>query len=262
MKRTVLLLAALVALGGCKQTLQHGLDEAQANEIESLLLGAGIPARKTKEGGRDARYSIEVPEESAAAALKLLNDYGLPREKAPGFGEVFGKGSMVPTAVEENALFLHALSGELARTLGGLEGVVSARVHVVANPASQASSLRKPLQPRASVLLKVRNGSTESLEGRKSEIQALVAGSVEGLDAAHVAVMLSELPVPPTSAASAVAARAAEPTRLPLFIAAGVVALLSGLLAFAFLTIHRLRREAAPSDFSDAAAEPVPAAAR
>ena len=35
MKR--LALAALVMLVcGCKQTLQHGLDEAQANEIETL----------------------------------------------------------------------------------------------------------------------------------------------------------------------------------------------------------------------------------
>ncbi|HEY3450843.1 MAG TPA: secretion protein [Myxococcales bacterium] len=259
MKRIAALLAAVLALGGCKQTLQHGLDEAQANEIESLLHGAGIDARKTKEGGRDTRYAIEVPEESAAAALKLLNDYGLPREKAPGFGEVFGKGSMVPTAVEENALFLHALSGELARTLGALEGVVSARVHVVASPAGPSSSLRRQLQPRASVLLKVRNGAMDSLEDRKVEIQRLVAGSVEGLDAASVSVMLSELPVPPTQAGS-LATPTAEPTRLPLFIAAAVVALLSGLLAFAFLTVRRLQRNAAQASDSAAIAEAVPAA--
>lgn len=256
MKRTVVLFAAVLALGGCKQTLQHGLDEAQANEIESLLHGAGIDARKAKEGGRDARYSIEVPEESAAAALKLLNDYGLPREKAPGFGEVFGKGSMVPTAVEENALFLHALSGELARTLGALEGVVSARVHVVASPAHQTSSLRKPLQPRASVLLKVRNGSMETIESRKAEIQSLVAGSVEGLEGASVSVMLSELPVPPNKTVALAAP--AEPSHLPLAIAAGIVALLSGLLAFAFLTVRRLQRDAAQC----ASAEEEPAAAR
>ncbi|MGC4116478.1 MAG: secretion protein [Myxococcales bacterium] len=255
MKRTAILLAAMLALGGCKQTLQHGLDEAQANEIETLLHGAGIEARKVKEGGRDARYAIEVSEESVSAALKLLNDYGLPREKAPGFGEVFGKGSMIPTAVEENALFLHALSGEIARTLGALEGVISARVHVVAAPANQASALRKPIQPRASVLLKVRNGSLENLENRKGELQALVAGSVEGLDASSVSVMLSELPVPPSKVGSA--EEPVEPSRLPLLLAAGIVAVLSGLLAFAFLTVRRLQREAAAAT---PVAEPAPAA--
>ena len=253
MKRIVVLCTAVLALGGCKQTLQHGLDETQANEIESLLHGAGIEARKSREGGREPRYAIEVPEESAAAALKLLNDHGLPREKAPGFGEIFGKGSMVPTAVEENALFLHALSGELARTLGALEGVVSARVHVVASPAGPASSLRAPLRPRASVLLKVRNGSLAALEARKSEVQTLVAGSVEGLAGEGISVMLSELPVPPQAPARV---SSPKPSLLPLIIAATLVAVLSGLLAFAFLTIRRLQKTAL---LPEPAAEPVAA---
>lgn len=243
MKRIVLA-ATLFALAGCKQTLQHGLDEAQANEIESLLRGAGISAQKSRESGREARYSIDVPEESAAAALKLLNDHGLPRERTPGFGEIFGKASMVPTAIEENALFLHALSGELSRTLGGLEGVVTARVHVVASPAVQGASYRAKVQPRASVLLKVRHGALADVLNRKVEIQALVAGSVEGLDAAAVSVMLSELPTPPVVVA---AAPVAKPSALPLLAAAVLVAMLSGGLAFAALALRRLRRRAAES---------------
>ena len=249
MKR--LLVATLLLACSCRQTLQHGLDEAQANEIETLLQGAGIDARKSRESGREARWSVEVPDESAVVALKLLSDHGLPREKAPGFGEVFGKGSMVPTAVEENALFLHALSGELSRTLSSLAGVVSARVHVVANPSGPPSALRAPVKPRASVLLKVRNGEVEAVALRKAEIQSLVAGSVEGLDAEGVSVMLSELPAPP--AISAIPP-ATSNVRLPVVIAASLVALLSGALAFALLRARRLQQRLA-----GAAPDAVPA---
>ncbi|MBI5548057.1 MAG: hypothetical protein HY901_29605 [Deltaproteobacteria bacterium] len=240
MKR--LLLAALVlSVNLCRQTIQHGLYEAQANEIETLLHSAGITARKAREGGRDARYSVEVPDESASAALKLLNDHGLPRERPPGFGEVFGKGSMVPTAIEENALFLHALSGELGRTLAGVEGVVSARVHVVAPPSAPLSALRAPTRARASVLLKVRHGELDAVHQRRLEIQALVAGSVEGLDAQQVSVMLSELPVPPVVTPVVTAHSSAQ---WPLAIAAAIVAALSGTLAFLFLRLRRLQQGA------------------
>jgi type III secretion protein J len=253
MKRIALI--ALFLASGCKQAVQHGLDEAQANEIETLLHEAGIDAKKSRESGRDARWSVEVPDESAALSLKLLTDHGFPREKAPGFGEIFGKGSMVPTTVEENALFLHALSGEISRTLNGLDGIVSARVHVVASPAGPPSALRAPVKPRASVLLKVKSGRIVEIALRKPEIQALVAGSVEGLDADKVSVMLSELPVPPAMPPSPVS----RSFKVPLFFAASLVALLSGALAFAFLYVRRLQKQmaVAPLEPDAAAITPV-----
>lgn len=248
----------LLVLCSCRQTIQHGLDEVQANEIETLLHEAGIDARKARDAGRDPRWAIEVREEDAAAALKLLNDHGLPRERAPGFGEVFGKGSIVPTAIEENALFLHALSGELSRTLSSLDGVVSARVHVVAAPAGPPSSLRPPPRPRASVLLKVRAARLDALSAQKAEIQALVAGSVDGLAQESVSVMLSALPRAPAVGH----ARTRAPLALPLVLAGALVAALSGALALAFLRARRLRRqlaeEGAPVALADAG-EPPPA---
>ena len=150
-------------------------------------------------------------------------------------------------------------SWNISRTLASLEGVVSARVHLVASPSGPPSALRAPIKPRASVLLKVRNGQLQAVAARKAEIQSLVAGSVEGLDAELVAVMLSELPVPP---AVAVAQPSAAPSHLPVAIAASLVAVLSGALAFAFLHARRLRQRlleaAAPAD----APTPAPAPTR
>lgn len=238
MKRTLAAIVALGALAACNQTIQHDLEEAQANEIESLLTEAGIDARKERGGGRTPKWAIAVPADRTTAAIKLLNDHGLPRKQAPGFAEVFGKGSMVPTATEESALFVLALSGELSRTLTGLEGVVDARVHIVAAPAVPQTGARPPPRSSAAVLLKARNGQASSLEQRREEIQALVAGSVAELVPGDVAVMISEVPpapslvTPPGSRLSA---------RLPLLVALVLVALLSMALALVLVRTRRLR---------------------
>ena len=237
MKRIVVL--AVVVLAGCEQKIQHDLDETQANEIEALLNEAGVEARKVRGGGRDAKWAIAVPADRTTAAIKLLDDHGLPRKQAPGFAEVFGTGSMVPTATEESALFIHALAGELSQTLAELEGVVNARVHIVATPASAQSALRRETQSRASVLLKAKNGMAQAIESRRGEIQALVAGSVDGLSPQSVAVMVSELPPSPV----ALAGSPSTPTaRWPLVLAAVLVALLSIALALVLLHLRRLRQ--------------------
>ncbi|MGI5863314.1 MAG: secretion protein [Myxococcales bacterium] len=252
MKRVVVI--AFVVLGGCEQKIQHDLDEMQANEIEALLHEAGVEARKVRGGGRDAKWTIAVPAGSTTAAIKLLDDHDLPRKQAPGFAEVFGKGSMVPTATEENALYIHALAGELSQTLTALEGVVNARVHIVAAPASAHSGFRRETQPRASVLLKAKNGKAEALTARRGEIQALVAGSVEGLSPESVAVMVSELPPAPVPSAASPSTRTA---RWPLVLAAVLVALLSIALAFALLHLRRLRQRMGAQG-----AQPTPIAER
>ncbi len=242
---------ALALLVGCQQKIQHGLDEQQANEIQTLLQEAGIDAHKNAEGGRDAKWSVAVPADSAAAAVKLLSDHDLPRRAPEGFGEVFGKGSVVPTAVEEGALYVHALSGEIERTLGTLEGVVHARVHLVVGVANQATAFRPPVKPRASVLLKIRAGKSEALLARREELQALVAGSVENLDPSAVAVMVSEMaPARPLAAP-------AQPDLRPLLAAAaGLIALLAIALTFAALHARKLRlrnvRPIVPSAAADA----------
>jgi type III secretion protein J len=257
MKRALLITLALLA--GCQQRVQHGLDELQANEIEALLNGSGIEARKVREGGRDARWAISVPADHTAAAIKLLADHDLPRQRADGFGEVFGRGSMVPTALEESALFIHALSGELSRTLASLDGVVNARVHLVASPTGPHPSYRQAVKPRASVLLKVRADRSEAVTASLEAIRALVAGSVEDLDPADVAVMVSELPASP---APPPAARTKSPARIALIVAALLIALLAAGLAFAVVHARKLRlRLASLPDDVEAEAPPVRKAA-
>ncbi|HZH03946.1 MAG TPA: hypothetical protein VEY30_09190, partial [Myxococcaceae bacterium] len=121
---------SLLALMGCRADVRHGLDERQANEVQSALQGRGIDAEKVAESGKKPVWTVRVRREQAVDAVRVLADLGLPRQRPPGFSEVFGKGSLVPTPTEERALFLQALSGELAQTLEAVEGVISARVHL------------------------------------------------------------------------------------------------------------------------------------
>jgi type III secretion protein J len=251
-----LAMAFALLLAGCQQKIQHDLDEAQANEIEALLGQAGIEAAKNRQAGRDAKWAISVPADRTAAAIRLLSDHDLPRKRAPGFAEVFGKGSMVPTAVEESALFLHALSGELAQTLSTLDGVAHARVHVVSAPASPQSAFRQPVKPRAAVLLKARPGRAAALELRRAELQGLVAGSVEGLAPENVAVMITEVPPAP---AVPVPLEASGSRRWPLAVAALVAALLASGLVLALLYVRRLRARLAATVEPPAAEQPVQA---
>ncbi|MCZ8016129.1 type III secretion system YscJ/HrcJ family lipoprotein [Limnobacter thiooxidans] len=135
-------LVMLLALTGCSEraTLFNGLSEQEANEVYSHLLDAGIPAEKarTKEG-----LTITVPENLSATALGITQAKGLPRDKKSSIGQVFKKENMISSPLEERARYLYALSQELEDTLMRIDGVLSAKVHIVlperANPGEALS---------------------------------------------------------------------------------------------------------------------------
>src|SRR5574337_1419390 len=110
MRREALVLL-LLSVGCGREEILHGLEEGQANQILVALDEGGVRAGKRRDDGTEGAWRIEVDPGDAARAQRLLADRELPRPRPPGFGEVFGKGSVVPTPSEERALYLHALSG-------------------------------------------------------------------------------------------------------------------------------------------------------
>jgi type III secretion protein J len=179
------------ALGCGHDEILHGIDEPQANQVVVALSDAGISAATRRDEGTESSWRIEVPRGDGMAAQRVLAERGLPRKSQPGFAEVFGKGSIVPTPSEERALYLHALSGELARTIEAIEGVVEARVHLALAPQDPARP--EPVPPaRAAVLVKAGPGWRARLLPLSPGIQSLVAGAVAGLDAAAVSVVFPE----------------------------------------------------------------------
>ncbi|MGZ6071930.1 MAG: flagellar M-ring protein FliF, partial [Myxococcaceae bacterium] len=57
--RTLALVLGVLSVG-CSAQVQHGLDERQANEIQTVLLERGFGARKRVEEGRPPTWAVEV----------------------------------------------------------------------------------------------------------------------------------------------------------------------------------------------------------
>ncbi|MDJ0630839.1 MAG: type III secretion inner membrane ring lipoprotein SctJ [Rhodobacter sp.] len=123
------MLAILLLLAGCKETIHSDLPEREANEIAAVLYAQGIsPSKETQKGGR---YSVSVPKAEFGAAIAILAKVGLPRQSYRTIGDIFPDDSVVGTPFEERARFSFALSEELSRTLTEIDGVHFARVHIV-----------------------------------------------------------------------------------------------------------------------------------
>ncbi len=226
---------ALLVLAACgREEIVHGLEESQANQVLVALDEGGVHAQKRREEGNEATWRVEVAGSEALRAQRLLAERELPRPRPPGFGEIFGKGSVVPTPAEERALYLHALSGELARSVEAIDGVVEARVHLALPPADSLRPEPAPA-PRAAVLVKAQPGARARLDALVPGVKALVAGAVAGLDAAAVSVVVAEA----ASAPRLTDAGAANGRRGVLLALAAVAALLA--VALPALTLAKGR---------------------
>jgi type III secretion protein J len=204
MSRVAPLALSLALLAGCAgEEILHGLAEPQANEVLVALDEAGVHATKRREDGADAAWTVSVPAGDAARAHRALAERSLPRARPAGFAEVFSKGSMVPTPTEEHALYLHALGGELSRSVEAIEGVVEARVHLGLPQPDPLRPGERPA-PRAAVLVKCRAAACASVRALEAGIRSLVAGAADGLAPDSVSVVIAEAapaPVPPVAPA-------------------------------------------------------------
>jgi type III secretion protein J len=182
----------LLLFGGCSgEALLHGLDERQANELLVALDEGGLTAKKLREEGAEGGWRVEVASGDAGQARRILSERELPRARTPGFGELFGEVGMVPTPVEEHARYLHALSGELSRSIESLDGVVEARVHL-GLPQDDPLRPGQPRMPRAAVLVRCRPTACAGVRTLEPGIRALVAGGADGLSSETVSVLIAE----------------------------------------------------------------------
>ncbi len=229
----------VVLVLGCSMPIQHGLDEAAANEILTSLERVGIPATKGRD--EDGTFAVVVAKGDGLRAMELMRSLGLPRGPRAGFGEIYKQPSLVPTPTEERARYVEALGGEIARTLESVDGVVSARVHLVlSEPDPMALDGKPRVAAQAAVLLKTRGGRPAPIGER--DVQKLVAGSVPGLDASAVAVVVIPAETPSASSASLAALgplRTTADGRSVLVVVSVVAFALVGLLAALVLVLSR-----------------------
>jgi len=179
-RRWLLVLALL--LSGCGVQLFSGLSEPEANEVVAALSSVGISA--TKGAIDDKRWSVTVSEGDLPNALETLKQRGLPRDRFQNLGELFKKEGLMSTPTEERIRYIHGISQELSETIGQIDGVVSARVHIVIPASDPLMDKVKPSS--ASVFVKHRNDV--NLETIAPALRTLILRGVEGLSYENISV--------------------------------------------------------------------------
>ena len=189
MMRTPLRLMApllmLLALAGCKTELNSGLTEMAANDELALLLRHDIPAARAADV-KAGTYSVVVEQARFADAVDLLRAHGLPQQHYDSVPDVFKGGGLVSSPTEERARMTYALGESLSRTIAEIDGVLSARVHIVAQDTDPL--LREA--PPASAAVFVRYKPDSAAGGLVPQIKMLVANGIGGLSYDKVSVVM------------------------------------------------------------------------
>ena len=181
--RSLALLAALL-LSACDTELYNNLDQRQANEIVATLQQHGIPAQRVVVKG--GQYTVVVDKARFADSIAILNEAGLPKQEFQTMGQVFKKDGLVSSPMQERAQMIFALSQELSRTVSEIEGVLSARVHLV---LPENDPLRQQLVPSSASVF-IRHRSDAPVGNLVPQVKMLVANGVAGLSYDKVSVIL------------------------------------------------------------------------
>ncbi len=166
--------------GEDKALLFSNVDMREAGEITQHLEQANIPYELRGDG-----TSIFVARSKVLEARMMLSADGLPSRGSVGY-EIFDRpDALGQTQFQQNINRLRALEGELARTIASLDGVSSARVHLVL-PEHQLFA-RDSDQASASIVLGLRRDALSGEQVRA--IRNLVASATPGLTSNRVTIL-------------------------------------------------------------------------
>ena len=184
----IFLVAMLVVLSvsGSKsdyKVLFSNINEADGSQIIASLTQMNVPYQFTPGGG-----AILVPEKLVYETRLKLAGQGLPKSGYVGF-EVLENQKLGTSQFVEQVNYQRALEGELARSIGSIAQIKSARVHLAV--PKQTAFVRDQEKPTASVVLQMYPG--RFLEPQQViAIQHLVGSSIPKLSPSQVTVVDQE----------------------------------------------------------------------
>ncbi|MHA6690857.1 flagellar basal-body MS-ring/collar protein FliF [Devosia sp. A449] len=159
--------------------LYTGLSLEDSSAIVTELQTLNIPFELRGEGD-----TILIPRDQITTTRMTLAGSGLPQRGQVGY-EIFDEQSTLgATSFVQNLNNVRALEGELARTIGSLTRIKSARVHLVL--PERELFRRERSDPSASIVLAVRG---QLASGEIRSIQHLVASAIEGLTPGRVSIV-------------------------------------------------------------------------
>lgn len=188
-----------LVLQACNSELYTNLSEREANEMVAVLLERGISADRISQ--KDGQMTVVVDQSRFAEAVKLLKENGLPKDHFANMGEIFKRDGLVASPLQERAQMIYALSEELSRTVSEIDGVLSARVHVV---LPENDPLRHKLVPSSASVF-IRHEAALQINDLIPQIKTLISNSIAGLSYENVSVVpVAAPPRRPQSNAEAV----------------------------------------------------------
>src|SRR3954466_7816326 len=159
-------------------TLMAGIDPKQTSKITAALDAKGIKYEIRNNG-----TALAVDKSQIGQARIALAEKGLPGSAQPGF-ELFNRQKLGASDFQQRVTYQRALEGQLASTIGQIDGVGGATVQLVL-PQDQLFDDQQS-SAKASVLL---SGDGASLgPGAVRGIAQLVSGSVKGLELNNVSI--------------------------------------------------------------------------
>lgn len=207
--------------------LFSSLEPRDASKIVEVLKAQNIEYELGDNG-----TSISIPKDKLYETRLNLASQGLPETSVVGY-EIFDKTNLGMSEFIQKLNYRRALEGELARTIGSLQEVKKARVHIVI--PEKALFEKDQQQPTASVTLAMNSGrsiSKVSIDG----IQNLVASSIEGMKPVNVTVVdnrgkiLNEPPLDATSVAGLTASQYEQQQKVEAYLSGKVQSMLNGVL--------------------------------
>jgi flagellar M-ring protein FliF len=179
----VLLVVVLTQLGGSSGSYEYAftnLSAEDSSEAAAQLKAAKIPFRMEAGG-----TALAVPATQVYDARLMLAAMGLPRGGGVGF-EIFDRGDLGVSEFTQRVNLRRAIEGELARTIGRLASVRSARVHItLPEKGLYRDDDHKAV---AAVVLNLQPGRTMA-EKELQGVRHLIASAVTGLNPDSVTVV-------------------------------------------------------------------------
>jgi flagellar M-ring protein FliF len=159
--------------------LFNNLSTKDASAIVDSLQKSGTKYELANDG-----QTILVPQDQVNSLRLSLSGQGLPGDAGTGYSLLDQQG-ITTSDFMQHTNYQRALEGELAKTIGSIDGVEAATVHLVLPTKDVFADNQDP--PTASVL--VASSPSKPLSGQQVQaIVHLVASSVEGLDPTQVTV--------------------------------------------------------------------------
>lgn len=160
-------------------TLYTNLNQSDAAAIGSYLQKNNIPFKIGGNGDAIGVANTSVPKLRLELASK-----GLPRGGSVGF-EIFDKTNLTVTDFSQKLNYRRALEGELARTIGSLESVKSAKVHLA---LAQKNLFKNSEEKSTASVVIVADGGMELNQEQIKGIRYLVASAIQGLEPQDVQI--------------------------------------------------------------------------